>query len=416
LRIFHLADTHFGPTRLEQKVAAFEKCLAKIESVMRHDSSLSTTKSLSVWNMAIIAGDIFDHSLHVEDPGAQEAVRLIGELNRRMPVLLIKGNHSHDRQSVRVFDYLRTQHALITSDSPEVVELKKDGTLVKVSIESIIQNPGDDDAVHATLITLPYPSYSFIAATESLPAEGLRAAVSNRIGEVIKLFRLIERKHKILVYHGTVSGARFCEAHRMTGMDIELSPWDIKDSGFQFVAGGHIHFAQVMEEAPVFYPGGLAYTTYGDEGQRGMWIHELKDIYWDHNFFDVHAPMMKTWKLDLREGHHILLPPWHTDPIVEDLKVQLIFRETQNIDLPAQKERLGKWFPNVKTMMIDKIVERVEGERAREAKIQEVHTLREKVQAWLEYSDIRDYPPSLLDKADLVEAHDSKELIEMEQL
>jgi len=321
MRIFHLADTHFSNVRLEQKVAAFEKCLTRIDELQRSDRHMD--------RVAVLAGDIFDHSLRMEDPGAKQAVRLISELNSRMPVLIIKGNQTHDRQSIELFDFVPAKNALITSVRPEVVELDSSGNLRKVQIEAASEEKRDDNSAQCTFVTLPYPSYSFVAQEESMPAESLRAAVSERITRVVSLFRVIDRPNKILVFHGTVIGAKLSESHRMMGMDIELSPFDIKDSDFDFVAGGHIHYAQRMEEAEVFYPGGLAYMTYADHGKRGMWVHEtdsLQKSVWNHEFFDVEAPQMKTWEVDFREGHHIFLPDWSDEAI--DLKVKVTFYES----------------------------------------------------------------------------------------
>ena len=406
MRIFHLADCHFSDERLEHKVTAFEKCLAKIDE-MQDQAGMD--------DVAVIAGDIFDHSLRVEDDGAQEAFRLVGELHRRMPVLLIKGNQSHDRNSMGMFDGLLAIN-LVTSVRPECVEFYLgDGgrwSLRKVELGKLVEKSNDNGA-QCTFVTLPYPSYSFVAEVESMPSESLRAAVSERITTAIKTFRLIDRPNKILVYHGTVTGARDTESHRMVGLDIELAPYDIKDSDFEFVCGGHIHYAQEMEEAPVFYPGGLAYLTYADEGQRGMWIHSTDEGKWSHEFFNVAAPRMLTFELDLREGHHIILPRWAETGHDVDLKVKLTFREDQNIDLIREGERLRKWFPNVKSMTIDKIVERIESVRAKG--VQEATTLREKVKVWAEYAGV-EITESVLEKADLVESHDHEQLIEMEQL
>jgi len=165
MRIFHLADCHFSNDRLEHKVAAFEKCLKKMDEVVMTDK------------IAVLAGDIFDHSLRMEDPGAQEAVRLIGELNSMMPVLMIKGNYTHDRDSVELFDAIPSAYPLITSVRPEVVLVDSMGDIEKVSIEEAVQKHGHDNAPQATFVTLPYPSYSFVAADQALPPEGLRVAV-----------------------------------------------------------------------------------------------------------------------------------------------------------------------------------------------------------------------------------------------
>lgn len=408
MRIFHLADTHFSEDRLGHKVRAFEKCLAKIDELQRETDCDGQ-------ECAILAGDIFDHSLMLEDPAAKQALSLITELNRRMPVLMIKGNHSHDRGSVELFDCLPRAHDLLTSSRPECVEFHGPGMLRKVEIEDLAGKKYDENEAQCIFVTLPYPSYSFVAEVEALPAEGLRAAVSQRISAVIKMFRLIEGP-KILVYHGTVTGAKLSESHRMIGLDIELSPYDIKDSGFEFVAGGHIHFAQEMAEAPVFYPGGLAYSTYADHGRRGMWIHELEwcmgqersEAEWGHEFFDVDAPTMRTFEINLKEGQHITLPDWKNEAM--DLKVRLAYREDQSIDLDREKQKLLKWFPNATSLKVDKDMERISSVRAES--VQEAKNLREKIIAWADYAQV-DIPPTLLDKADLVEAHDLEQLMEI---
>ncbi len=116
---------------------------------------------------------------------------------------------------------------------------------------------------------------------------------------------------------------------------------------------------------------------------------------------------MRTFEIDLKEGQHITLPDWKNEPV--DLKVRLSFREDQNIDLDREKQKLLKWFPNATSLMIDKDMERISSIRAES--VQQAKTLREKIIAWAQYAQV-DIPPSLLDKADLVEANDLEQLME----
>jgi DNA repair exonuclease SbcCD nuclease subunit len=235
----------------------------------------------------------------------------------------------------------------------------------------------------------------------------LQEAVSEAITQIIFGFSAVETEDipRVLLYHGTVRGAQATESQHMMGLDIELTPGDIERCKFDLVCAGHLHYSQQIGRN-IFYPGGLCFTSYGDEGRKGAWLQTIENGRLQSDFIQVSAIPMRTFRHDLTADEAFLTPPeWANE--VCDVKVQIKVREDE-----AYKARQGDYralFPNARSIVTQREV--VPAAAVRCETVRQARTLREKVKTYCEFAGIR-CTESMLRKADMLGAVDEQTLIE----
>src|SRR5712692_6582799 len=107
LRLVQLSDLHFAPKHLDDKVRCMEEVCTFLQD----------------WpaDLAAIPGDIYDHALRLEDDAAQQSVRLLSALAERCPLLIARGNFTHDRAAVHLLRYVRGRFPIHVSTEPEAL-------------------------------------------------------------------------------------------------------------------------------------------------------------------------------------------------------------------------------------------------------------------------------------------------------
>jgi exonuclease SbcD len=158
------------------------------------------------------------------------------------------------------------------------------------------------------VIALPWISRSGTMAALELdstdPSETYKI-LGERISELIENW-LLEADPKLPVIftaHASVEGAKYgSERMVMLGNDMVLPPALVKDKRLDYVALGHIHKPQNLNEdshPPVIYPGSIERVDFGEAGDRKYYIiaevskgktevewRELKNI---RPFIDIHV-------------------------------------------------------------------------------------------------------------------------------
>jgi len=387
LKVLQTSDLHFGPKDLADKIRCFEELLATARD-WRPD-------------LAAIPGDIYDHALRLEDEAAQASVQLFSALADLCPVLIARGNFTHDRASVQLLQHVRGQSPIHVSTEPEVLWF--DGTrfvrhaftdVTPVREDSPVSPPG----TRALVCTLPYPSSAFLARTQTLSPQHLQDTVSQALARILTGFAAIPTPPdlpRILLFHGTVRGARITETQHLMGMDIELSLGDIERCGFHLACCGHIHYPQCLGTT-VYYAGSLSHDTFGEEGDRGAWLHTLDGTRLRSEFLTVSSVPKRVFEVNLSAGTPFLTPPAWSDEVC-DVKVRVTVAEdalerARGIDFRVL-------FPNARALRVERTITPVTAVRC-EA-VRHAHSLPEKIQAYLEYA-ARPVSPSLLDKARLL--------------
>ena len=393
IRTAQIADLHFSNNRLDEKVRCFEEALSYIRKA----------------NVDIITvcGDVFDHTVRLEDAGAKQAVRLMGLLADIAPVIVLRGNWSHDRSSVEILKHVRGRHEIHVSTDPEVIVFR-DGDLPGDSPRLIpmpLQAAAGINRIPAkgVFFSMPYPGSSFLAdkCNHGPSAEELRVSVSQAITDVVRGFSAVKldpETPRILLYHGTIHGAQISESQHLMSLDIELTVGDLEACGFDLVSAGHIHMAQKLG-SNIFYSGGLTYNSYGEHGDKGVWIHEIKNRQRQSDFFKFSATRMLVFDVDMTDEAFLFLQPPEWSSEVMDVLVRLKIWEnelesTNGLDIKPL-------FPNAKSVTVRREIVRRESVRCEE--VRAAHRLVDKIRAYCQFAGI-DAPASLMKKAEQLEA------------
>ncbi len=400
MKIAHLSDLHWSQDRLADKKNSGEQIIDLLTGIAP--------------DVIVVAGDSYDHSLRVEDEAARASLFFFAQLRDIAPVLVIKGNFSHDRNSVEA---LRAALEIDVSTVPEVYLFGAAG-LIQCSMEEAAKTTWREPL----FCTLPYPSSEFLAKTSRLNPEDMANAISEALKAIMRGFAAIQVEPgtpKCLVFHGTVPEAKQSSTQHALGLDIQLRLEDIEACGFDVVLAGHLHYSQRVGKN-VFYPGGSCYTCWGDEGDKGFWLHTFREFEeWQldaphlkpeyrvqSEFIKVNAVPMRIVELDFSDPFWEL-PEWDD---VYDVQIRLKMTEADR-----ERYRSTDWktyFPTARMIDPKPIVASVVSIRSEE--VRKAHTLPEKVQAWAHQTNTP-IATTLLDKAALVEDRDAEALLAIVQ-
>jgi exonuclease SbcD len=160
-------------------------------------------------------------------------------------------------------------------------------------------------------------------ASETEASEKIYDLLSARLGELVEnwLDEADPALPTILTAHASVEGAMYgSERMVMLGKDLVLPPSLVKDPRFDYVALGHIHKPQNLNEGghpPVIYPGSIERVDFGEADDRKYFIlaevarqnttvtwRELKNI---RPFIDTHVRLESDQ--DVNQTLQSALPP-----------------------------------------------------------------------------------------------------------
>ena len=254
MRLFHLADLHFG------------KCI--------HGYSMIEMKDQTFWvdriiekaeqlkpDAVLIAGDVYDRAVPSKD-----AVKLLDKFltrlaEKKIPVLLIAGNHDSGSRLAFADQLLCHQGIYIAG---EITKEMKKVTLYD-----------EFGPVHFWLIP-----YLFPAAVQVLLGRDDIKDYEEAMSALLELqdFDLAER-NVVLSHQFVVAGA---EKPTMGGSETTVGGIGQIDAGlfkqFDYTALGHIHNAQRMGSENIRYAGSpLAYHFSESEQKKGLTVVELKE-------------------------------------------------------------------------------------------------------------------------------------------
>ncbi|HEX7125696.1 MAG TPA: exonuclease SbcCD subunit D [Thermodesulfobacteriota bacterium] len=299
IRLLHTADLHFGmenygridpATGMNRRLVDFREQFGRaIDHALERDVDL-----------VLIAGDCF----RTRDPQATHqrefASCLRKVLDRRIPVVIVLGNHDTPNAIGRA-------HALAVFGSLGVARL------------TLFERPGVKviETFHGPLqvAALPYVSRAFLLdkdAYKSLPVEEVNRAMAEKCEHALRELasQLDPNLPTVLAYHGSVGGAVFgSERGVMVGHDLVI-PYgaiDVRDahgrSAWDYVALGHIHRHQDLNEGrqpPVVYPGSIERIDFGEEREeKGFCMVEVERGRASYEFVKLPARPFVTLRLDL---------------------------------------------------------------------------------------------------------------------
>ena len=208
--------------------------------------------------------------------------------------LLLIGNHDISPATGRA-------HAIQEFDTLDVPH-------VRVLHQPQFLTPGELEGLPIQVLALPWVSRSGMMANlelDGLEPEQIYETLSALLSDLVNnwLDDADPNLPTILTAHASVEGALYgAERMVMLGKDLVLPPALVKDQRFDYVALGHIHKSQNLNEGthpPVIYPGSIERVDFGEAEDRKFFVlaevkknntrvtwRELKNI---RPFIDLHV-------------------------------------------------------------------------------------------------------------------------------
>jgi len=257
MKILHFADAHIDMANygkhdpesgLPFRVQDFLKSL---------DTIVDTAISQKV-DMVIFAGDAYKDRSPAPTFQREWGRRIMRLSQAKIPTLLLIGNHD-------VSPSIGRAHALQEFKTLQV-------PFVKVLDKPCLLKRDDLWDMPIQVIAMPWITRSgLMAATGEVDATEAFSRIEENIDDLIK--RWIEEEADpslpiILAAHASIEGAKFGgERLVMLGNDLVLSGGLVKNPKLSYVAMGHIHKPQDVNEGfqpPVIYPGSIERVDFGE--------------------------------------------------------------------------------------------------------------------------------------------------------
>jgi exonuclease SbcD len=285
LRILHFADAHIDMANFGRHDPESGLPIRVMDFLKSLDEIVNTAIDEKV-DMVLFAGDAYKDRNPAPTYQREWGRRIMRLSNAGIPTLLLVGNHD-------LSPSLGRAHALEEFATLEVPH-------VQVLDEPSFLGPDQLEGLPLQVIALPWLSRSKMMARKEIKGtdpkdiyEELESLLNKLVNEYLD--NADPDLPVILTAHASVQGAVFGgERTVMLGGDLVLSGSFVKDNRLDYVALGHIHKKQDLNEGnhpPVIYPGSIERVDFGearddkffviakiDEGKTTLDWRKLKDI------------------------------------------------------------------------------------------------------------------------------------------
>ena len=370
MKVAHLADLHYGPRHLDW-----------IERAMAHAVDMAIAEQC---DLAVIAGDSFDHALNVHEPAFAAYVRQVLRLADAMPVAILQGTFSHDRQgSLDVLKAIPSRHKIHIGDRTEQVAIA--GAMVSF-LPSL--NKADQAQADAR------------ATLAGFAAENVRARALNI--------------PTILVTHGTVTGCVTESGHAMVSPDHEFSLENLALADADAVALGHIHAHQSWPNVltpsgartTIAYAGSIARLVHGHHNPVGFLIWDLAPGQARFTFHPTPARQLLEITFDGPPDMSELRDLAKT--VTADDAVRIRWSVDEEHVTAIDKQAIRELFATAETVKLEGRVLPVQ--RTRAGGIGQALTLADKLSIWVKATGSEGIE-RLLERLELVQGHDPERIV-----
>lgn len=256
MKLLHFADAHIDMANYGKHDPASGLPLRVLDFLKSLDTIVDTAIQRQV-DMVIFAGDAYKDRSPSPTFQREWGKRIMKLSQAQIPTLLLVGNHD-------ISPAIGRAHAL-----QEFTTLQ--APFVKVLDKPNLLKPNDLWNLPLQVIAIPWIARSgFMAATGETDAKEAFSRMEENIGELIQtwLEECDPSFPVILTAHASIEGAKFGgERLVMLGNDLALSGSLVKNPKFSYVAMGHIHKPQDVNEGnqpPVIYPGSIERIDFGE--------------------------------------------------------------------------------------------------------------------------------------------------------
>ena len=266
MKLLHFADAHIDMANYGRHDPETGLPLRVLDFLKSLDTIVDAAIAQRV-DMVIFAGDAYKDRSPAPTFQREWGKRIVRLSQTKIPTLLLIGNHDLSPAIGRA-------HAIQEFDTLQV-------PFIKVLDKPQFLKPSDLWDVPVQVIAMPWITRSGLMANLEMSAaepseifSSLESRISNLIEEYIneadKILPLI------LTAHASVEGATFgAERMVMLGSDLVLPTSLVKDPRLDYVAMGHIHKPQNVNEGnhpPVIYLGSIERIDFGEAKDDKFYI------------------------------------------------------------------------------------------------------------------------------------------------
>jgi exonuclease SbcD len=296
IRLLHFADLHLGVENYGRLDPESGLSTRLMDFLKAFDFVVDYAINEKI-DIVIFAGDAFKN----RDPSPthqREFARRIHRLSEaKIPTLLLVGNHDLPNaikraHAIEIFHTLETPHITV-ADKPKYHRIETKSGVVQV-------------------VALPWVTRSHLLAKDEyrgLSVEEINDKVEDTLYRIMTSLanQVNKEEPAILAAHGTVPGALFgMERSVLLGQDVLLDPSLLKDPRYNYVALGHIHKHQNLnEQPPVIYSGSIERIDFGEAKEaKGFVVAEIDDGATRWQFIETPTRPLLQLVIDVRQEAH----------------------------------------------------------------------------------------------------------------
>ncbi|MCW5873852.1 MAG: exonuclease SbcCD subunit D [Anaerolineales bacterium] len=315
MKILHFADAHIDMANTGRQDADTGLPIRVMDYLRSLDEIIDAAIAEKV-DLVLFAGDAYKDRNPAPTFMREWGRRMIKLSKAQIPTLLLVGNHD-------LSPSLGRAHALEEYATLEV-------PYVKVLDKPQFLGPDDLWGLPLQVIALPWITRSgMLAALESRGESGqdIYEQMAETLSELVDGYLNERADHSlpvVLAAHASVQGAVYGGEHTvMLGNDLVLAGSLVKDPRLDYVALGHIHKMQNLNEGsqpPVVYPGSIERIDFGEAN--------------DDKYFVIADVQKKNTQLDWRQLRNIrkfwsgVAEPQHELSVTQDIIAELPGAET----------------------------------------------------------------------------------------
>ena len=266
MKLLHFADAHIDMANYGRHDPFSGLPLRVLDFLKSLDTIVDTAIERKV-DMVIFAGDAYKDRSPAPTFQREWGKRIMRLSQAKIPTLLLVGNHD-------ISPAIGRAHALQEFKTLQVPFVKVLDAPALLKTDELWNLP-------MQVIAMPWVSRSGLMANLEMSAENPSEIYSNiesRISDLIDgwLEECDSSLPIVLTAHASIEGAKFGgERLVMLGNDLVLSGSLVKNQKFNYVAMGHIHKPQDVNEGnqpPVVYPGSIERVDFGEAKEERFFV------------------------------------------------------------------------------------------------------------------------------------------------
>jgi exonuclease SbcD len=266
MKLLHFADAHIDMANYGRHDPVSGLPLRVLDFLKSLDTIVDTAISRKV-DLVIFAGDAYKDRSPSPTFQREWGKRIMRLSQAQIPTLLLVGNHD-------ISPSIGRAHALQEFKTLQVPYVKVLDAPTLLKSEDLWNLP-------LQVIAMPWIARSGLMATLEMSAEKpdeIYSNIESRITDILEdmLEKVDDTLPVILTAHASIEGAKFGgERLVMLGNDLVLSGSLVKNPKLSYVAMGHIHKPQDVNEGhqpPVIYPGSIERVDFGEAKEDRFFV------------------------------------------------------------------------------------------------------------------------------------------------